>query len=81
MNDMIERELKKATLPLVLEAPGLDRGDGSHPDGIRFFPFSGGRSLAWDCPCVDTFAEVHLNRSAMEAGTAGSCAEEPNHSK
>ena len=32
-------------LPSVLEPPGLDRGDGSRPDGITVFPFSGGRSL------------------------------------
>ena len=31
----------------ALEPPGLDRGDGSRPDGIAFFPFSGCRSLVW----------------------------------
>ena len=36
----------------------------------------GGRSLVWDCTCVDTFAGVHLNWSAMEAGTAANSAEE-----
>ena len=49
MNDVIKRALQKAGLPSVLEPPGLDRGDGSRPDGITFFPFSGGRSLVWDC--------------------------------
>ena len=53
-----------------MEPPGLDRGDGSRPDGITVFPFSGGRSLVWDCTCVGTFAGVHLNRSVMDAGTA-----------
>ena len=64
-NDEIKRALQKAGLPSVLEPPGLD---GSRPDGITVFPFSGGRSLVWDCTCVDAFAGVHLNRSAMEAG-------------
>ena len=45
-------------------------------DGITVFPFSGGRSLVRDCTGIDTFAAVHLNRSAMEAGTAGNCAKE-----
>ena len=42
MNDVIKRALQKAGLPSVLEAPGLDRGDGSRPHGITVFPFSGG---------------------------------------
>ena len=42
MNDVVKRALQKAGLPSVLEPPGLDRGDGSRPDGITIFPFSGG---------------------------------------
>ena len=64
-----------------MEPLGLDKGDGSRPDGITVFPFSGGRSLVWDCTCVDTFAGVHLNRSAMEAGTAANNAEERKRRK
>ena len=81
MNDVIKRALQKAGLSSVLEPPGLDRGDGSRPDGIKVFPVSGGRSLVWDCTCVDTFAGVHLNWSAMEAGTAANSAEERNRRK
>ena len=40
--DVIKRALRKAGLPSVLEPPGLDRGDGSPPDGITVFPFSWG---------------------------------------
>ena len=65
MNDVIKRTLQKSGLPSVFEPPGLYRGDGSRPDGITVFPFSCGRKLVWDCTCVDTFARVHLNRSAM----------------
>ena len=74
MNDGIKRALQTAGMPSVLGPPGLDRGDESRPDVITVFPFSGGRSLVWDCTCVDTFAGVHMNRSAMEAGTAANCA-------
>ena len=81
MNDVIKRALQKAGLPSVLELPGLDRGDGSRPDGITVFPFRGGRSLVWYCTCVDTFAGAHLNRSAMEAGTAANSAEERTRRK
>ena len=81
MNDVIKRVFQKAGLPSVLEPPGLDRGDGSRPDGITVFPISGGGSLVWDCTCFDTFAGVHLNRSAMEAGTAANSAEERKRRK
>ena len=81
MNDVVKRALQKAGLPSVLEPPGLDRGDGSRPDGITVFPFSGCKSLVWDCTCVDTFAGVHLNRSAMEAGIAANNAEERKRRK
>ena len=72
----LKKALQKAGLPSILEPPGLYRGDGSRPDGITVFLLSGGRSLIWDRKCVDTFAGVHLNRSAMEAGTAANSAEE-----
>ena len=75
MNDVVKRALQRAGLPAVLEPPGLDRGDGSRPDGITVFPFSRGRSLVWDCTCVDTFAESHLVSSAIEAGSAAAGAE------
>ena len=81
MNGVVKRALQKAGLPSVSGPPGLDRGDGSHPDGITVFPFSGGACLVWDCTCVDTFAGVHLNRSAMEAGTAANCGEERKRRK
>ena len=81
MNDVVKRALQKASLPSVLEPPGLDRGDGSRPDGITVFPFSGGRSLVWDCTCVDTFAGVHLNRSGIKAVTCASSTKERNRRK
>ena len=49
--------------------------------GMTVFPFSGGRSLVWDCTFVDTYAGVHLNMSAMEAGTAANCVEEHDRRK
>ena len=57
-------------------ASWLDRGEGSRPDGITVLVFSGGRSLVWDYTCVETFTGIHLNMSAMEAGTAANSAEE-----
>ena len=76
MKNVVKRALQKVCLPSILEPAGLGRGNGSLPDGMTVFPFSGGRSLVCDRTCVDTFAGVHLNRSAMEAGIAANSAEE-----
>ena len=40
MNNVIERALQKGSLPLVLEHPELDKGDGLRPDDLAAFPFS-----------------------------------------
>ena len=64
MNDVIKRVLQKAGQQSVLESPGLNRGDGSSPDGKTVFLFSGGRSLTWDCTYVETvntFAGLNQN--------------------
>ena len=78
---MVKRALQKVGLPTAFESPRLDRGDGSRLDGIKVLPFSGGRNLVWDCTCVDNFAGVHLNTSAMETGTAANYAEERKRRK
>ena len=70
MNDVVKRAVLQAGLPSVLEPAGLDRGDGSRRDDIPVFPISLCKSLAWDCTCVDAFAESVLNQSAVNAGTA-----------
>jgi len=75
LNDVVRRALQKAGLPSTLEPTGMDRGDGRRPDGITVYPFKNGKSLVWDCTCVDTFAESHLAGSAMAAGSAAGGAE------
>ena len=44
--------------------------------GHALIPFICGRNLFWDYTCDEIFAGVHLNGSAMEAGTAANYAEE-----
>ena len=75
LNDVIRHALQRAGLPSVLEPPRLDRSDGRRPDGITVFPFRNGRSLVWDCTCVDTYAASHLIGAAFEPGSAGGEAE------
>ena len=75
LNDVIKRALQKSGLDCVLEPVGTDRGDGKRPDGVTIFPFEKGKSLCWDCTCVDTFAETCLMDSATRAGYAADEAE------
>ena len=75
LNDVVKRALSSAGVPSILEPVGLDRGDGRRPDGLTTFPFSRGRSLAWDATCVDTFAATHVVRCAQEPGAAAAAAE------
>ncbi|XP_073955687.1 uncharacterized protein [Choristoneura fumiferana] len=56
LNDIVQRALRSAGVPSVLEPPGLSRTDGKRPDGLTLVPWEGGRCLVWDATCVSTFA-------------------------
>ena len=54
---VIKRVLQKAPLLSVLQFPGLGR-DRPRSDSVAVFPLSRGRSLVWDCTCVDFFYSI-----------------------
>ena len=81
LNDIICRALKSSGIPSVLEPVGLNRGDGTRPDGITIFPFSQGRALCWDATCVNTFGESSVNDTAIEVGHAAAKAENSKRAK
>ena len=76
LNDLVKRSLAASGIPSVLEPTGLDRGDGKRPDGLTTFPFKGGKCLAWDATCTDTFADSSLAKSAIKPGSAARAAED-----
>ena len=80
LNDIIKRGLEQAGIPAWLEPVGLDRRDGRRPDGITVFPFSNGRSLAWDATCCDTFCKTNIGDTAHSPGSAATKAEERKRS-
>ena len=56
INNIIKRSLDTAGLHSILEPVGLDLGGGRRPEGLTFFPFKGGNTLAWDATCTDSFS-------------------------
>lgn len=68
VNKIIQRALKSAGIPAILEPPGCSRPDGKQPDGMSLIPWARGRSLLWDYTCRDTFAPSYLNSSSRHVG-------------
>ncbi|KAI5637897.1 hypothetical protein NE865_09412 [Phthorimaea operculella] len=70
LNDIIRRALVSASVPCILEPPGLCRTDGKRPDGLTLVPWERGRCLLWDATCVSTYAASHLTSTTRRAGSA-----------
>ena len=74
-NNILQRALKSAEVPAVLEPLGCSRPDGKRPDGMSLIPWERGRSLLWDYTCGDTFAPSYLNSSSKHIGYVAERAE------
>ena len=78
INNIIRRLKKKsldtAGLHSILKPVDLDRGDGRRPDGVTPFPFKGGKVLAWDATCTDSFLTCNLCSTIQNPGSASSVA-------
>ena len=75
INNIIKRSLDTAGLHSILEPVGLDRGDGRRPDGVTSVSFKGGKALAWDATCADSFSTSNLCSTNLNPGSASSAAE------
>ena len=71
-----KRSLDTAGLHSILEPVGLDSGDGRRPDGVTSFPFKGGKALAWDATCTNSFSASNLYSTILNPGSASSAAED-----
>lgn len=78
-NTYMQRALKSAEHPCLLEPPGCSRPDGKKPDGLTLIPWAKGKSLLWDYTCADTFAPSYLNHTAKEVGWAAKNAEDKKY--
>ena len=76
INNVIKRSLDTASLHFILEPVGLDRGDGTRPDGVTSFPFKGGKALACDAICTDSFSSCNPYSTILNHGSASSAVED-----
>jgi len=70
VNDILQRAVKLAQIPVTKEPANLILQNGKRPDGSTLIPWSRGKPLAWDVTVQDTFAESHVGDTATEAGAA-----------
>ena len=75
LNDLVKRALVSASIPAILEPPGLDRRSNTRPDGKTLSPWKQGKPLAWDVTCVDTMANSNILGSSQVVGHAATEAE------
>ena len=73
--------LDTAGLHSILEPVGVDWGDSRRPDGMTSFPFKGGKALAWDATCTDSFSTSNLYFTILNAGSASSADKYLNRQK
>ena len=78
---IIKISLDIAGLHSILEPVGFDRGDVRRPDGVTSFPFKGGKALAWDETCTDSFSTSKLYSTILNPGSASSAAEDLKRQK
>ena len=70
LNDLIWRAIKRAHISAHKEPTGLVTHGGKRPDGATLIPWSKGKALAWDVTVPDTYADSHISRTSLDAGSA-----------
>jgi len=75
INGVVRRALVSASVPAILEPPGLERENGKRPDGMTQVPWMQGKALVWDVTCVDTLCKSNIVGSLSAAGYASGEAE------
>ena len=81
LNDVIKRALVTASVPAILEPPGLERENNKRPDGMTLAPWKNGKALVWDVTCVDTLAKSYIVGCLDSPGYAANEAEKKKIAK
>ena len=76
ISNIMKRSLDTACLYSILELVTLDRDDGRRPDEVTYFPFKGGKALAWEATCSNSFSHHNLCSTIFNPGSASSTAED-----
>jgi hypothetical protein len=78
-NEVIQRALRSADVPSILEPTGCFRSDGKRADGMTLIPWKKGRPLLWDFTCKDTFAPSYVPVTSRHPGHAAKLGEVSKH--
>jgi len=70
LNDLVARAFASACLPVTKEPHGLTRSDGKRPDGLTLVPWKEGKPLTWDVTAVCPLADLYVEASARDPGSA-----------
>jgi len=81
LNAIVQRSLRSAGIPSMLEPPGLSRADGKRPDGLTLVPWQRGKSLVWDVTCVHRLAAAYERPASSKGSTVASLAESRKSAK
>jgi len=81
LNGIVQRALRSAHIPSILEPPGLSRTDGKRPDGMSLIPWKRGRSLVWDATCVHRLAASYAQAARGPGATVADQAERRKEDK
>ena len=68
LNDIIWRVVKRSQIPAVKEQVGLSRLNGKWPDEATLIPWASEKALTWNVTLQDTFAQSHVEDTAILAG-------------
>ena len=75
LNGVVQRALRAAHMPSILEPAGLSRDDGKRPDGLTLVPWKRGRSLIWDATCVHRLSASYTAAARQEGAAVANIAE------
>ena len=74
LNDVVARAFNSAGIPVTKEPTGLSCTDSKRSDGMTLIPWEARRPVIWDVTVACTSADLYVEASAREAGTAAEIA-------
>jgi len=74
INNVTNRAISSASIPITKEHTGLTRLDSKRPDGLTLILRQGGKSLTRDVTVVSTLADSYLHSTSYSTSSAAEAA-------